>query len=239
MPRHRSIELGRDRVAREIGSSGGEVHKSFTLTVLLAHRQPRDSPETVGRSPVRTRTVTASSLASRRRAALLALVVVSGLGLLALLMPASAMAKEKPCAEQIVADWYDNQRVDKLYPTHCYHDAIDSLGPDMRDYTNLEEAILRALQYSQAGTLPPANGSGSTDPGALAIDHHNTAPPGSADVAVDTVAASSNPSTSGPSSVPIPLIVLAGLAGLLLIAGGAGYIARRVQARRGGPPPAT
>jgi hypothetical protein len=39
----------------------------------------------------------------------------------------------------------------------------------------------------------------------------------------------------------VPLIVLAGLAGLLLLAGGAGYVARRVQARRGdgGGPPAT
>jgi hypothetical protein len=38
--------------------------------------------------------------------------------------------------------------------------------------------------------------------------------------------------------VPIPLIVLAGLAGLLLLAGGAGYVARRLQGRRG-PPPAS
>ena len=45
------------------------------------------------------------------------------------------------------------------------------------------------------------------------------------------------PSTSSPSSVPVPLIVLAGLAGLLLVAGGAGYVARRAQARRDGPPP--
>src|SRR5439155_680710 len=48
--------------------------------------------------------------------------------------------------------------------------------------------------------------------------------------------AASSAGSSNPSSVPIPLIVLAGLAGVLLLAGGAGYVARRVQGKRGGPP---
>ena len=43
--------------------------------------------------------------------------------------------------------------------------------------------------------------------------------------------------TSGPSSVPIPLLILGGLALLLLAAGGAGYLSRRAQARRNGGPP--
>ena len=43
--------------------------------------------------------------------------------------------------------------------------------------------------------------------------------------------------TSGPSSLPIPLLVLGGLALLLLAAGGAGYLSRRAQARRNGGPP--
>ena len=34
------------------------------------------------------------------------------------------------------------------------------------------------------------------------------------------------------SSVPIPLLILAGLALLLIAAGSAGYVIRRVQARR-------
>ena len=43
--------------------------------------------------------------------------------------------------------------------------------------------------------------------------------------------------TSGPSSIPIPLFILGGLALLLLAAGGAGYLSRRAQARREGGPP--
>jgi len=48
--------------------------------------------------------------------------------------------------------------------------------------------------------------------------------------------------TSGPSSVPIPLIVLGGLAVLLLAAGSAGYLARRANAGKSdddGTPPAS
>jgi hypothetical protein len=37
--------------------------------------------------------------------------------------------------------------------------------------------------------------------------------------------------------VPIPLLILGGLALLLLAAGGAGYLSRRAQARRDGGPP--
>lgn len=40
--------------------------------------------------------------------------------------------------------------------------------------------------------------------------------------------------TAGPSAIPIPVIVLAGVAGLLLVLGAAGYLTRRTAARRGG-----
>ena len=141
------------------------------------------------------------------------------------------MAKEKTCAEQIVDDWYDNQRVDKLYPIHCYREAIDGLPLDIKDYSDAQDAILRALAYRQANEHDPGAGGGIKP---IAYRH-------TADVIIALQDPNKNASdrsanTAGPSSVPIPLIVLAGLAGLLLIAGGAGYVARRVQSRRGGPP---
>ena len=37
----------------------------------------------------------------------------------------AAAAKKPNCAEQVVADWYDNGH-DYLYPLHCYRDAIKS-----------------------------------------------------------------------------------------------------------------
>ena len=152
---------------------------------------------------------------------------------MAALMSAPAMAKEKTCAEQIVDDWYDNQRVDKLYPIHCYHEAIDGLPIDIKDYSDAQDAILRALAYRQANEPDPGAGGGRIKP----IAYRNTSDavtdlPNGGGIGVASPAAN----TAGPSSVPIPLIVLGGLAGLLLIAGGAGYVARRVQSRRGDPP---
>jgi hypothetical protein len=181
---------------------------------------------------LRNRYVKASTFVSRRRAALLVFLAVAGFGLATLLTASPAMAKEKTCAEQIVDDWYDNQRVDKLYPLHCYREALSGLPLDIRDYSDAQDAILRALQYAEAGEPDPGTG-GHIKP----VSYRNTSgyllsvrDPGAGDVAGKA------PSTSGPSAVPIPLIVLAGLAGLLLIAGGAGYVARRIQSRRGDPP---
>jgi hypothetical protein len=175
--------------------------------------------------------VKASSFVSRRRATLLVFLAVVGFAV-AGLMSAPATAKTKTCAEQIVDDWYDNQRVDKIYPIHCYHEALAGLPIDILDYSDAQDAILRALQYAQAGEPDPGPG-GHIKP----ISYRNTS---GIWVALGGPNASGSPgptpSTAGPSAVPIPLIVLAGLAGLLLLAGGAGYVARRVQSRRGGPP---
>jgi hypothetical protein len=169
---------------------------------------------------------------------LLVLAAVAALALAALVAASPAAAKtEKSCARQIIEDWYDNQRVDKFYPLHCYHEAIDSLGPDAKNYTNLPEAILRALAYRQANEADPGeNGAANGKSGVKPVAYRHTS---DLVLAVGDGGTTAAPASGAgdPSSVPIPLIVLAGLAGLLLIAGGAGYVARRVQGRRGGPPP--
>ena len=63
-----------------------------------------------------------------------------------------------------------------------------------------------------------------------------TVPTDTTDPESDTLA-TPGVDTSGPSSVPIPLLILGGLALLLLAAGAAGYLSRRAQARRNGGPP--
>jgi hypothetical protein len=180
--------------------------------------------------------VKAQSLASRRRAVLVAFLAVLGFAVAGLAGAGPAMAKDKTCAEQVVDDWYDNQRVDKLYPVHCYREAIANLPLDITDYSDAKEAILRALAYREAGLPDPGAGRSTVDSTVKPIAYRHTA-----DVVVaikDRGTQQTSTNTAGPSSVPVPLIVLAGLAGLLLLAGGAGYVARRLQARRGGPPPA-
>ena len=135
--------------------------------------------------------------------------------------PSATAASSLSCAEQIVDDWYGDGRVDKIYPLKCYQAAIRSLPVDVLDYSRAEEDILRALQFARQGEPDPGPTGGAepndNDPGDATPEHGRRparaarpSPIGEAAEGVDT---------SGPSSVPIPLIVLGGLALLLLAAG--------------------
>jgi len=176
--------------------------------------------------------------------ALIALVVLS----LFAGTPA-ASAAPKTCGEKVVDDWYGDGRVDQIFPAHCYLDAIRSLPVDVKDYSNAEEDIRRALAYARlhktdpgptGGPAPTQTSTGAEPPTTHGGD--DTSGPGSS-VPVDTTDPGSDTSaapgvdTSGPSSVPIPLLILGCLALLLLAAGGVGYLSRRSQARRNGGPP--
>lgn len=154
---------------------------------------------------------------------------------LALLAPSTALASA--CGDRILADWFDNGRIDRSYPVHCYGEAIDSIPSDISDYTNAEEVIARALQQLPSGspggtptdpddpTAPGGGGTGSpNDP-----DDPRTGGGGDPDTEVTPAV-----DTSGPSSIPIPLILLAAMSLLLLGAGGLGYLARRRTAAADG-----
>ncbi len=179
------------------------------------------------------------------------------LGLLAvfaaMLAVASPAGAASTCGRAVIDDWYDNGRVDGTYALHCYDDAIETLPRDVRDYSSAKDDIQRALQARKRGeaappaTTDPTPGDGTAttpedpeDPSETSTtETTGSAPTGGSDDpptgneaggAVDTEADSA-------SSVPIPLLILAGLALLLVAAGSAGYVIRRVQARR--LPPST
>lgn len=169
------------------------------------------------------------------RRPLAALLLLAGALALATLLTPSPAAAAPACAKQVVADWYGDGRVDRIYDIHCYTDAIRSLPVDVLDYSNAKEDILRALSFAKRGKPDPGNagagGGGGTPtepftPGGTSTDGTTTDGETVAGGQVDT---------SGPSSVPVPLLVLGGLALLLLAAGGAGYMSRRAQSRRSGP----
>jgi hypothetical protein len=146
----------------------------------------------------------------------------------ALALPGTASAT--PCGDKVLADWFDNGRIDRLYPLHCYEEAIDAIPDDLRDYANAEEIISRALQAAVSGNLAP--GGPDPTPG----DSGDPSSPGSGgpgDPSGGGSEATPEVDTSGPSSIPIPLLVLGGMSIALLAAGGLGYLSRRRNA--GGP----
>ncbi len=177
------------------------------------------------------------------------MLVTAFAALLALAGPAAAA---KSCGRQVIDDWYDDGRVDGTYALHCYDDAIENLPRDVRDYSSAKEDIQRALTNRKRGEpAPPAQtdptpsgGPSSTvpedpddDPGDTSTTETTSTPPsGDDDPPTDTLAGAPT-DTDSASSIPIPLLILAGLALLLIAGGSAGYLIRRYQARR--VPPTT
>jgi hypothetical protein len=181
----------------------------------------------------------------------IALRVLLGAAALVLVLAAAgpAAAAAKPCGLKVIDDWYDNGRVDGSYPLHCYDDAIDELPRDVKDYSSAKDDIERALQARMNGQdAPPAAGDPTpNDPGSdpAAVpgpetgedgDVSGTPPSKDGDDGGVPEAGVSDVDTASSDSVPVPLLVLAGLALLLVLAGSAGYLTRRLQARRLPPP---
>jgi len=148
-------------------------------------------------------------------------------------MAAPAGAATTPCGKKVLDDWWDNGRVDRLYPLHCYEEAIDGIPADIRDYSDAEAVISRALQAAVGGNLAaggqdpsPDDDEGTRDPGA-------PVPGGPDDPGTNGGPEAAPDVDGGTSSVPIPLLVLGGMSLALLAAGGLGYLSRRRQAAEG------
>jgi hypothetical protein len=144
-------------------------------------------------------------------------------------------AAATPCWKTLINDWYDG-RIDGTYAIPCYRQAINHLPSDVDTYSSAADDIQRALQERISGkphvapgtTGPSGKKGGPSGPASTSgRDKGANGPVG------DVLNAGSSHHAD---SVPIPLLVLAGIAGLLLAAGSAGLIARRLQARRGPPP---
>jgi hypothetical protein len=148
---------------------------------------------------------------------------------------AAAPLRERDCAKAVIDDWYGDGQVDGRYPTRCYRAAIKSLHTDQKDYTHASEDILRALSYRKQGKPDPGNGAQSAllAQSLTATSHEPGIPPVGLEATDETLGVGPDGELGGSNgSLPIPLLVLGGLAIILLGAGGSGYVTRRLQARR-------
>jgi len=141
------------------------------------------------------------------------------------------------CDLAVINDWADNNRVDNIYAIPCYTQALQRLShyPDVEGYSSaaddIRNALLAAIRQDRGsgGTGGPGSPSGSGGSGGSSGSN------GSGGPLTDAIG-KGGPSSA--TSIPLPLIVLAALAGLLLLAAAGTWVARRIQARRMTPAPA-
>jgi hypothetical protein len=158
---------------------------------------------------------------------------------LVLALPGQAAAA-KPCWERVIDDWLNDGRIDGTYSVKCYQQAQKNVQEDLRDYSNVTDVIQAAMQDALRNPGKTGTGSGpGTTPGSSGKGNKprttQAAPPRSYyRRAID------NLGTTSSDSLPIPLLVLAGLGSLLLLtaAGLAGAKRYRAVRNRPKPPPA-
>jgi hypothetical protein len=182
---------------------------------------------------------------------LFARAAVVAAALFAAVVHASPAAAATPCWKLLLNDWYDG-RIDHTYAVHCYQDALHHLPADVQTYSSAHDDILRALQSAiaqekKAGktvepnspVAPPTSTTtttGTTKTGTTSSISTTTVavvPGRKPDKGLGGVAEQLNPSSS--TSLPLPLLVLGGLALLLVAAGAVGLATKRIQARKQAP----
>lgn len=117
------------------------------------------------------------------------------------------------CRQQVIEDWSDNGRVDRIYPLDCYEQAIQTMPPEIRDYTDAHDVIDRAL------TLAVRSKGGTRESPRPARR--------------ELVASAAG--TSGSTAIPTSLFVLGAIGlGGALATGALAYVSRRAVSGRGG-----
>jgi hypothetical protein len=130
-------------------------------------------------------------------------LVLAVVGTVALTALAGSAPAAPDCRTQVIADWSDNGRIDGVYPLECYENAIESIPPEIRDYTDAPETIGRALT--------------------LAVREKRSETP------LRTVASGANVDTSRTVTFPLPLLALGVLGAFVIAGGGLAYARRRAD----------
>jgi hypothetical protein len=154
--------------------------------------------------------------------------------------PAASFQATSECWKDVVNDWLHNHpNLKGTYAIPCYTQAIQHLNsyPDIAGYSSAPDDIQRALfaAIHQDRGNGPGSGLSVTPPGPTGSQPNSGTP--KKDQGIWT-SITNRLAPGNAQSVPLPLIVLAGLALLLLLAAAATWLARRLQARRVTPAPA-
>ena len=143
------------------------------------------------------------------------------LGVFALTVTAPPASAQTACWKQIIDDWVNDGAIEGVYPLHCYGEAIKHVPNDLAQYTGIIDDITAARQRAartrttQAHNPPSSSEPTSNDPSGGVYNQ-----------AIDKL----GPTNS--DSIPLPLLILGGLALVMLATGAVGLASRHLKARK-------
>jgi hypothetical protein len=149
-----------------------------------------------------------------------------------------------PCWKQVISDWTADGQINGHYSPHCLRQAIKNAPEDLRDYSSIIDDINAAL----IGTVTVKNGTnggggssggpgpGGSTPGQLSLSPKEVKK--RAELAVPHAGTSQSiPSDS--RTIPLPLLIMAGIVAAALLAAASPPLIQRLRARfprtRAGP----
>ena len=178
-----------------------------------------------------------------RRRRVGALTIIAAVAFMLAVAPSPGVAGSlDACAQRVIRDWYSGGRIDDAYPLACYRAAIRALPDDVLQYSNADQDIRRALAFARRGQDDPGNTAPAPKAPALELRNRPTTtaksppPPAATPHPAPVANAAASPVSKAPivaetrssaTSVPYPILVLAALAGVLLVAGGVGWLSGR------------
>jgi hypothetical protein len=157
-------------------------------------------------------------------------------GLAVILSAPSTAAAATPCWKRVINQWLDNQPIATTYPASCYQQALKHVPEDLRDYSDLPDAINAALQASLRGGGKgngPTSSGGTKTPSSTPSNNPEAKNRSLLNAPAQSIyrRALDNLGTTKADSLPIPLLVLAGLGTVLLLTAGGLAAHRRLKAR--------
>jgi len=147
--------------------------------------------------------------------------VAAVLGALALAVAAPPASAKAACWKQIIDDWVDDGAIQHAYPLHCYGDAVKHVPNDLQQYTGIVDDINAARQRAARSRVLFGNNPPTTQ-----ADTQNDPDSSVYNSAIDRL----GPTNS--DSLPLPLLILAGLALIMVAAGAVGLATRHLRARK-------
>lgn len=150
------------------------------------------------------------------------LAISAALAAIVALALGAGSASAKSCGNAVINDWYKDGTIDARYPATCYRQALSKVTDRMRIYSDLPDQLERGLRQAVArkGVL----GRQTTITQQRSTAGHKRSGP------IQRVLGELGPDRA--DSIPIPLMILAGIALLLIAAGAASALFRRLNGRR-------